>query len=185
MCRHQTSQFQSAEWEAVRHGSAGMPLFMWKQSVGPFTPAVVTEDNEIHNICHLLTLFGETDLLLICGLPTHVQPRSWNQACRSQGFSGAVEVAQIPPPLSLGPGTLWPLWSSTLLSCAVYCSLMTLKSNCYTDERNAEMSVSKNVWPYSFHGEDPVFLKIPPVNEMQRCIPKLTQASFSDAWKSK
>lgn len=121
MCRHQTSQFQSAEWEAVRHGSAGMPLFMWKQSAGPFTPAVVTEDNEIHNICHLLTLFGETDLLLIHGLPTHVQLRSWNQAYRSQGFSGAAAVsATNPASLLLGArDTLTVMIINTAVLCRV------------------------------------------------------------------
>lgn len=121
MRRHQTSQFQSAEWEAVRHGSAGMPLFMWKQSVGPFTPAVVTEDNEIHNICHLLTLFGETDLLLIRRLPTHVQLRSWNQAYRSQGFSGAAAVTGTNPttPLLGARNTLTVMISNTAVLCRV------------------------------------------------------------------
>lgn len=62
--------------------------FMWKQSLGPFSPSVVTEDNEFHNICHLLALFGVTDLL-IHGLPTRVQLRSWNEADGSHGLSGA------------------------------------------------------------------------------------------------
>lgn len=121
MCRRQTSQFQSAEWQAVCHGSAGMPLFMWKQSVGPFTPAVVTEDNEIHNICHLLTLFGETGLLLIRGLPTHVQLRSWNQAYRSQGFSGAAAVTGTNPasPLLGAQDTLTVMISNTAVLCHV------------------------------------------------------------------
>lgn len=61
---------------------------MWKQSLGPFSPSVVTEDNEFHNICHLLALFGVTDLL-IRGLPTRVQLRSWNEADGSHGLSGA------------------------------------------------------------------------------------------------
>ncbi len=62
---------------------------MWKQSLGPFSPSVVTEDNEIHNICHLLALFGVTDLLLIRGLPTRAQLHSWNEADGSHGLSGA------------------------------------------------------------------------------------------------
>lgn len=103
--------------------------------MGPFTPAVVTEDNEIHNICHLLTLFGETDLLLICGLPTHVQLRSWNQAYRSQGFSGAAAVSGTNPtsPLLEAWDTLTVMIINTAVSCAVYFSLMILKSNCYTN----------------------------------------------------
>lgn len=90
MWRDQTSQFHP-----VRRVGSGFPwfcldaAFMWKQSLGPFSPSVVTEDNEIHNICHLLALFGVTDLLLIHGLPTRVQLRSWNEADGSHGLSGA------------------------------------------------------------------------------------------------
>lgn len=88
--RDQTSQFHP-----VRRAGSGFPwfcwdaAFMWKQSPGPFSPSVVTEDNEIHNICHLLALFGVTDLLLIRGLLTRVQLRSWNEADGSHGLSGA------------------------------------------------------------------------------------------------
>lgn len=64
---------------------------MWKWSPGPFSPSVVTEDNEFHNICHLLTLFGVTDLLLIHGLPMCAQLCSWTQADGSHGLSGAAE----------------------------------------------------------------------------------------------
>lgn len=91
MWRDQTSQFHPV----CRVGS-GFPwfcwnaAFMWKQSPGPFGPSVVTEDNEIHNICHFLALFGVTDLLLIRGLPMHVQLRSWNEADGSHGISGSV-----------------------------------------------------------------------------------------------
>lgn len=88
--RDQTSRFHP-----VRRVGSGFPWFcwdasfMWKHSPGPFSPSVVTEDNEIHNICHLLVLFGVTDLLLIRGLPTRVQLRSWNEADGSHGLSGA------------------------------------------------------------------------------------------------
>lgn len=78
---------------------------MWKQSLGPFSPAVVTEDNEIHNICHLLTLFGVTDLLLIRGLPTRVQLRSWNEADGSHGLSGAAVTGTYPAFPLLRPET--------------------------------------------------------------------------------
>lgn len=46
---------QSTGWEAVSHGGFCWDFsFMWKQSLGPFSLCVVTEDNEIHNICHSL-----------------------------------------------------------------------------------------------------------------------------------
>ena len=86
---------KQAQFHAVRRAGSGFPwfcwdaAFMWKQSLGPFSLSVVTEDNEIHNICHLLAPFGVTDLLLICGLPTRVQLRSWNEADGSHGLSGA------------------------------------------------------------------------------------------------
>lgn len=79
----------------VRWVGSGFPwffwdaAFMWKQSLGPFSPSVVTEDNEFHNICHLLAPFGVSDLLLIHKFPTCVQLRSWNEADGSQGLSGA------------------------------------------------------------------------------------------------
>lgn len=97
MCRHQTSLFHPVH----RVGSGLLwffwdATFMWKQSLGPFSPTVVTEDNEIHNICHLLTLFGVTDLLLIRGLPTRVQLHSWNEADGSHGLSGAAVTGMNP-----------------------------------------------------------------------------------------
>lgn len=86
---------QTPQFHPVRRVGRGFPwfcwdaAFMWKQSLGPFSPSVVTEDNEFHNICHLLALFGVTDLLLIRRLPTRVQLRSWNEADGSHGLSGA------------------------------------------------------------------------------------------------
>lgn len=59
---------------------------MWKQSRTPFIHSVATENNEIHNICHLLTLFGVTDLLLSCRLPTRVQLHNWSKADGSLGL---------------------------------------------------------------------------------------------------
>lgn len=67
------SSIQSAEWGSGFLWFCWNAIFMWKQSLGPSSPSVVTEDNKIHNICHLLTLFGVTDLLLIHGLPTRAQ----------------------------------------------------------------------------------------------------------------
>ena len=55
----------ATKWEAVSHGSVGMVLSCGKESLGTLCPCVVTEDNEFHNICYLLALFGVTDLLLI------------------------------------------------------------------------------------------------------------------------
>lgn len=81
-----SSRPQSGTWKAVSQGSAGMLLSCGN---GPFSPSVVTQDNEFHNICHLLALFGVTDFLLIHGLPIHVSLRSWNEADGSHGLSGA------------------------------------------------------------------------------------------------
>lgn len=57
--------------------------------MGPFSCPVVTERNEFHNICHLLTSLGAAELLLIHRLLTRVQLRSWNEADGSHGLSGA------------------------------------------------------------------------------------------------
>lgn len=79
---------------------------MWKQSLGDFSHAAVTKDNEIHNICHLLTLFDVTDLLLIHRLPTRVQLRSWKEADGSHSLSGATATGTNPAFPLLGPETL-------------------------------------------------------------------------------
>lgn len=50
------------------------------------TVSVVTEENEFHNICHLLTLFGVTDLPLIRGLSARVL--DWHSGIPEQLMSG-------------------------------------------------------------------------------------------------
>lgn len=91
------AEAKTCQFHPVCRAGSGFPwfcweaAFMWKWSPGPFSPSVVTEDNEFHNICHLLTLFGVTDLLLIHGLPMCAQLCSWTQADGSHGLSGAAE----------------------------------------------------------------------------------------------
>lgn len=58
--RHKTLLFQ----HGGKRLDVGMPLLMWQQSVGPFTPAVVADHHEIRNICHFLTLSCATNVLL-------------------------------------------------------------------------------------------------------------------------
>lgn len=85
------SSVLSAEREAVSHGSVVDAAFMSEQSLCPCSPSVVTEDNEFHNICHLLTLFGVTDLFLIQGFPTRVQLRGQTEVAGSHSLRGGAE----------------------------------------------------------------------------------------------
>lgn len=83
------SSIQSTEWEAVSHDSAGMPLSCGNSPWVPLAPLLWQRIMNFYNICHLLALFGVTDLLLIRGLPKRVQLCSWNKEDGSHGLSGA------------------------------------------------------------------------------------------------
>lgn len=100
---------------------------------GPFTPAVVTEDHEIHNICNLLTLCCATDLISMCQILTN--------ACSALQLKPA-SVRNPRPPWSCGL-----VASLTQPSCAGgrVCPLITtisqylLKNHVKEDRRHGEI----------------------------------------------